>query len=497
MGQAGDVAHDIIAADVLAHGKGHRGRVAGELTGLDDIPDAHGGDGAVGHLDAHHGDLVGHRRHADAAGAQRQRDIVGQVGDLAELDALLQRELVASDAGAVDNVAGGGVHAEGAQGLRQTAGVIAQLRAHLGAVIGAVLLQQGDGRVAVGLLALRQLLLDGLSHLLGGGLHLLLELGLLFLAGHRLLCRGRLLRRRSSGGRRGIGLRQHLIRRPDGGGPAGEEVLLRAALHGGGLAVQRDIEIGPLPAGLVPRRLLRGGRLLPPGQRLKAVIQQIVPVVLVLPAAAAVLSDLVHRLLGRHVQRAQQRRQQQHHENDDGHHLAQQRLAAQRQTAGHHAAAGQGLSARPQTGQQAAAQLIRSAAEDQMPQHTRQQRHQQRTGGAQDHGTALMPQLDDRRAQQRRGGQIEAPAQQALEHPGDKRQQQRVYIEIAHQHAQRQQQADDAPHQTRRAVIGGRLRSGRGLFPFRCFLSCRCHSFPHLSHLTACSTNVRMPTAQQ
>ena len=467
----------------------------GELPGFNNVPDTHGGDSAVGHLDAHHGDLVGYRCHTDAAGAQRQCDIVGQVGDLTELDALLQCELVAGDAGAVYHISGGGIHAEGAQRLRQTAGVVAQLRPHLGAVVGVVLLQQGDGRIAVGLLALGQLLLDGLAHLLRGGLHLLLELGLLRLGGHRLLHRHGLLH---SGRRlrRGL-LLQHLIRRPNRVGLASKKLFLRSALHGGGLPVQRDIDTGTLPGRLLLHRLLRCGGRPTPGQRLE-VVGQVVLAVLIVPAAVPVLPHLIHRLLRRHVQRAQQRRQQQHHEEDNGHHLAHQRLAAQRQSTGHHAAAAQRLPVLPQQGQQPAAQLIGGAAEDQVPQHARQQRRQQRAGGAQDHRTALMPQLDDRHAQQRRGGQIVAAAQRPLQRLGDEGQQQRVHVEIAHQHAQRQQQADDAADQPRHAVIGGRLRLGRRFFPFRCFLLCRCHSFPHFSsHLTACSTSVRMPTAQQ
>ena len=198
MGQTGDVAHDVAAADIPAHGKGHRGGMVDELAGFNDIADPHGGDGAVGDLDAHGGYLVGHRGDADAAGTQRQGDIVLEVRDLTELDALVQGELVAGDGGAMDDLAGAGVHAEGAQGVRQALGVVPQLGAHLGVVAAAVLLQQGDGRVAVSLLPLGQLLLDGIADLLGGALHLLLQLGFFLLVAEGLL-RGRGLRR--SGGR--------------------------------------------------------------------------------------------------------------------------------------------------------------------------------------------------------------------------------------------------------------------------------------------------------
>ncbi len=86
-------------------------------------PDQHGGDGAVGDLDAHGGYLVGHRGDADAAGTQRQGDIVLEVRDLTELDALVQGELVAGDGGAMDDLSGAGVHAEAGEGVRQALGV--------------------------------------------------------------------------------------------------------------------------------------------------------------------------------------------------------------------------------------------------------------------------------------------------------------------------------------------------------------------------------------
>ena len=62
-------------------------------------------------------------------------DVVRQIRDLGELHALVQGELVPGDGGAVDHIAGGGVHAEAGEGLRQTAGVVPQLRAGLGVVL--------------------------------------------------------------------------------------------------------------------------------------------------------------------------------------------------------------------------------------------------------------------------------------------------------------------------------------------------------------------------
>ena len=498
MGQLGDVAHNVVAADVLAHGEGHRGGMVCELAGLDNVPDAHGGNGAVGHLDAHGGDLVWHRGDADTAGAQRQSDVVLQVGDLTELDALVQGKLIAGDAGAVDDLAGLGVHAEGAEGIRQASGVVAQLGAHLGVVAAAVLLQQGDGRVTVGDLALRQLLLDGVADLLGGGLHLLLELGLLLLVAEGLgRCR-RLDRRslRRGGGRlladrfRGRHRRaQHLVGGAHVVAAPGEEGCGGRDDHVVLLAVQGDVDIGA-PALFGRRFFLRGcfGR--------GKVRGQVVILVLVLLAAQAlaIAADALGGLLRRQVQRSQQGGQQQHHEHDDGHHLAQQRLAAHGQTAGHNAAAAQRLSVRPQGLYQSIAEGIGRAAQGQMTQHAHQQRQQCHAGGAQYHRAALMPQLDDRHGGQPRRRQIITVAQGTPEDPGDPGQQEGVHIEIAHQHAERQQGADDTAHQTRRGVVG-RRRRGRGrLFAGCGLLLCRCHSLPHLM---PCRTRVRTPAAQQ
>ena len=154
MGELCDVADNAVAADILAHGEGHGGLVAGELPGLDDLPDAHRGHGPVGHLNAHRGNLARHRGHPDAAHAQGQGNVIGQVCDFGELHPLGLSKLIAGDAGTPDHLAGLSIHAKAAQGVRQALGIAAHLRPGGGKVAGAALLQQGDGGILVLLLGL-------------------------------------------------------------------------------------------------------------------------------------------------------------------------------------------------------------------------------------------------------------------------------------------------------------------------------------------------------
>ena len=222
VGQLFNVADDVPAGDVPAQGKGRLGLVLGEVPGLDDVPDEDGGDMLVGHLDAHHGNFVGDGSDADAGGAQRQGNVVRQVRDLAELHTLIQHELVPGDGGTVDHVAGGGIHAEAGEGLRQAAGVVPQLSAGLGEILTPAGPQERNGRELVNILLRRQLLLNFRRDCGGLGRHLFRGVGLLLSGGHRLLrqgngsWRGRGSRR---GGRcgRGCGGSSRLAALGDGG----------------------------------------------------------------------------------------------------------------------------------------------------------------------------------------------------------------------------------------------------------------------------------------
>ena len=231
MRQLFDIADNVFACDIPAQGKGRLGLVLGEIPGLDDVPDEHGGNVFVGHFNAHYRDLIGNGGNADAGGAQRQGDIVRQIRDLAELHALVQHELIPGDGGPVYYIAGGGIYTKAGEGLCQAAGVVPQLGSGLDMILSPAGPQQGNGRELVDILPSRQLLLDFCRH--GGGLscHLFCGVGLLLSGRHRLLRQGNRLGNRSGcrcsdrhrrrdyrllplGNRRGLYglLRQYLIR---------------------------------------------------------------------------------------------------------------------------------------------------------------------------------------------------------------------------------------------------------------------------------------------
>ena len=135
-----------------------------------------------------------------------------------------------------------------------------------------------------------------------------------------------------------------------------------------------------------------------------------------------------------------------------------------------------------------------------MQHHAHQHRQQQRAGGAQLHRAALVAYQHDAGIQQRRSRQPVAIAQTALQHIGQKRQQNGVHVKVRHQHTQSQQQAHDAADDPRLGVIGGRRRGGAafaaalGGAPGVFLLWCIRHSLPHLMAL---SSSVSRPAAQQ
>src|SRR5699024_1613222 len=82
VGQLGNVAHDVVAADILAHGERYLGGVVPKLLGVNDVVDIDRGYQTVGYLDAHHGNFVGNGGDAYAGSAQSQSNVIGQIGQL-------------------------------------------------------------------------------------------------------------------------------------------------------------------------------------------------------------------------------------------------------------------------------------------------------------------------------------------------------------------------------------------------------------------------------
>ena len=186
MGHLGDIAHDGRARDILANRKGHArlGLVKG--LGAQDLADMDDGDRLVWHLNAD-GDLVRDGRDADRHRAERQRNVVRQGGDAAELDAALDGQLKPRDRRAAHDADDLGLDAEGLQRVDQALAVLGQLGLHvaLGAALG--LVEQVDGRILVDRDG-RLLVLVHLGRQLGlFALGRLLALGLLVRVGRRLL----------------------------------------------------------------------------------------------------------------------------------------------------------------------------------------------------------------------------------------------------------------------------------------------------------------------
>ena len=110
--QLGNITDDVLAADVFADGKRDIGFVRNEFAGFEHVADMNGRDELVRHLDPDDRDLVGDRRDAHAACAERKGDIVLQIGDLGELDSLVKRKFIACDGRTAHNVARLCLHAE-------------------------------------------------------------------------------------------------------------------------------------------------------------------------------------------------------------------------------------------------------------------------------------------------------------------------------------------------------------------------------------------------
>ena len=82
--------------------------------------DTHWGDYFVRYLNTHHGDFVRNRGNSYAGGTQGQSDIVGQISQLIQFDALFQGQFIPGNRRPSNHVDNIGIDAEGVNGVPQT-----------------------------------------------------------------------------------------------------------------------------------------------------------------------------------------------------------------------------------------------------------------------------------------------------------------------------------------------------------------------------------------
>ena len=107
-----NIAHDAVAADILAERKAELGLGIDELGRFNDIAQVHGADDLIGDLNADGGYLVGNGRDAHVHNAKRKRKVTGEIRHAGKLDALLKLDIKARDRGAARHADDGGVYAE-------------------------------------------------------------------------------------------------------------------------------------------------------------------------------------------------------------------------------------------------------------------------------------------------------------------------------------------------------------------------------------------------
>ena len=110
-----NVGNDDPSGDILTYGKGNLALVALELLRLDERAEQYSGAFRVRNLDAYRGFAGDRRFDSDVGSGQVQFDIIFQIGDTADLDALLGSELVAGNARAAADVGNLNVDTEALQ----------------------------------------------------------------------------------------------------------------------------------------------------------------------------------------------------------------------------------------------------------------------------------------------------------------------------------------------------------------------------------------------
>ena len=150
--------------NILAQGHRKAALGGGKFGAVDDLPDGNGGDVLIGHLDADGGFIGDGRLDAHPACRQVQGDIIGQIGDAADLDAGRGLQFIPGNGRPAGNIHDAGLDPEAAQRIHQQVGIGAQLLLGIAAAGGLGLFQQVDRREGVGFFLRHRLQ----QHLLGG-----------------------------------------------------------------------------------------------------------------------------------------------------------------------------------------------------------------------------------------------------------------------------------------------------------------------------------------
>ena len=398
----------------------------------------------------------------------------------------------------MNHIAGGGVHAEAGKGLRQAAGIVAQLRPGGGDVAPGVLMEQGNGRKAVRLPLGGELLFDLRADLSGGRRQLCRRSLFAGAAGgsggrrfHSRFCRHGYRSRLRSGlgghlrngrgtnrlgrSRRLLGFGtllpgEYLIRRllPIGlvSEEAGETPLLllrlrRSFLRPGGDIVQREIDLGSAALRCTHPHRLRSRR--PDRRGLDRLLFRFRLILRPLPQLFP--QDCRSQPQGDH-----QGNHQQKDKNGQRSVLREHRHKAHRQGAGNGAAGGKTLPGGPEVLQNSQRGFKFHLTQNHVEDAAQQQGCQQSTGHPQHHRAALVEEQNQRREHQGRACQPVAIAEKALEQRRKPVNENGGDAAVADKHTQCQHQQHNSPNLPAHRLLGRRRR--RALFPPGCAFGC-------------------------
>ena len=166
MGHFCNVAHNAVAANILAHRERGFGLCSGKLRRVHHLPQRDRGHGAVGDLNAHNGDFAGNGGNTNAGSTQAQGDVIGAGGQLAQPYALIKLYLIPCDTGAPGDIDNMGINAETCQSLVKPSGILPHFLRSVGTGPNRAA-QKFQGREAVGLGGCLLALGDFRRHLAG------------------------------------------------------------------------------------------------------------------------------------------------------------------------------------------------------------------------------------------------------------------------------------------------------------------------------------------